>query len=771
MKEGLDISREVMLQKKTMLLENQLEQLKEICADLYRIHSYEWHIPDEVYNKKWSDARRLSAKILDNSWNESEDILELYKAQALCYLGVACTEKGVYDEAVTNLNKARNLIEKQSAQYILPECYVRTCMKLAKCYMEKHSPSWIIDDCLNCARDVIREADDRQKRFSMFSLELKLQEAVARMDAYGQNAAPRVLEAMSLLMEAEHLMEQIFREAEPGELDAEWKKNMECTLLTTKADYYKKIYFKLCDEDLYQEIKGQLNDYFPENHVSGRTADEAYVKQICFEKAIHYFAKVVEIDLENTMGLSNIAAMLYDFKERKGDEQYLFDILKGNYVRYNTLPKTSVQDVINYFLDQTLEIEHRNMFALNIKAVLTEESRMSSTINHYQALRQSSLKQRFKSLEEKIGGICPEKLRNIMINLIILHSKVSEFLDAAIIDFSDEEWKNLEVGHYTRLEVLPKLINKDTSSRMRIQNVHHLNDTLEGVLFVDILREVLEEDQGAQESVVKNLLELYGSEKNGTVRNSVYMGSFTSRLDQLNMWVRYGDGGKGCFMQVDAAASFDNCAKISLAGLSNDESFYPYKMEDIKYPLYMVVYLPHQGARDLERLKEDAENKAASDKQDGAWWKRQAKLIGKLADLRDCVVYILQKIELDFQEIYKNITPDKRYRGMRELCNTIMAILDLVRFLIKSDYYNDEREYRIIQYSSNPEYDNVEEGIPKLFIPLQKELVYKKICFGPLVQNFDSQAAYLLNIKREREAGKRPETWKLEVCKSEINYR
>ena len=94
-----------------------------------------------------------------------------------------------------------------------------------------------------------------------------------------------------------------------------------------------------------------------------------------------------------------------------------------------------------------------------------------------------------------------------------------------------------------------------------------------------------------------------------------------------------------------------------------------------------------------------------------------------------------------------------------------------MRFLIKSDYYNDESEYRIIQYSSNPEYDDVGNGIPKLFIPLQKELVYKKICFGPLVQNFDSQAAYLLNIKREREAGKRPETWKLEVCKSEINYR
>ena len=180
---------------------------------------------------------------------------------------------------------------------------------------------------------------------------------------------------------------------------------------------------------------------------------------------------------------------------------------------------------------------------------------------------------------------------------------------------------------------------------MRIQNVHHLNDTLEGVLFVNLLKESLQETGESGESVVQKLLELYGSDKNGTVRNSVYMGSFTSRLDQLNMWMRYGDGGKGCFMQVDAAASFDNRAKISLAGLSNDESYYSYKMEDIKYPLYMVVYLPFHRVGELDRLKEEAESRAVADKQESVWWKKQAELIGKLAELRECVIYTLKNTE------------------------------------------------------------------------------------------------------------------------------
>ena len=67
---------------------------------------------------------------------------------------------------------------------------------------------------------------------------------------------------------------------------------------------------------------------------------------------------------------------------------------------------------------------------------------------------------------------------------------------------------------------------------------------------------------------------------------------------------------------------------------------------------------------------------------------------------RECVIYTLKKTDQDFQEILRRLEPDKRYSAMRELCNTIMVILDLVRFLIKSDYYSDEREYRIIQYSS-----------------------------------------------------------------------
>lgn len=745
-REGLDLNKENMMQKRIALLERQLEQLKEICIDLYRVHSYELPIPDNEYKEKWDKARCYCAKIESNSWDESKDILKLYKAQACCYLGTIYKEKGDYDEALKHLNKSRNYIEEQSAQNILPECYVRTCMGLAKCYMEKHSPSNTIDECHQCAREILEEWDSQKERFKKISLELKLQEIIAKLDIYGQNQNSCLNQVWPLIQEVEDEKKQILEKYPSNDQDKKWEQKIDATLITTKADFFKKMYYKLGDEKLQKQ-------------------------KIYFEKAFATFAEVIRGDKDNTIALGNIAALLYDYNEKTKDEAYLFGLLREHFSHFDDLPQTKILDVIHYLLDKTLDIEFNNMFALNIKAALSGENRMFGKINHYQALRQSSLKRRFKDLRRAVGMVCPDRLRSIMVNLIILHSQASEFMDAAIIDFSDPEWKKLEVGHYTRLEVLPKLINKDADSRLRIQNVHHLNDPMEGVLFVDLLRKAFGKEGEEKSSVIGELLGLYGSEKNGTVRNSVYMGSFTSRLDQLNMWAQYGDGGKGCSLQVDAARSFDNSARVSLAGISTDEGLYSYKMDDTKYPLYMVVYLPVNNTEELEKVKEYAISRAATDKRERKWWEGQAKLIEKLMELRDGVTYTIRKIDEDFREIYKILGMDERQKALCELCNIIMVILDLVRFLIKSDHYSDEREYRIIQYSSDPEYDDSGSGMPKLYIPVEKALAYKKICFGPLVQNFDSQAAYVLNIKKGKQEGKPKETWKLKVCKSSIDYR
>ena len=780
--EGMEMDRESRTRERVRLLKGKVERLKGICDSLYREHSYHAKsMSDEEYRKSWKDARRLCAEIERSAWSESKAEMEPYKALAGYYLGTVYKERGDYDVALSYLKRVRALIEEQSAQYILTECYVGSCIGMAKCYIEKHSSAEVIDECHNCANEVLDDkysgSSGRNLRYRRLFLELRLQQAIAELDMYGQKKVFDGKRTKVLLREAEEELKKIRTDKKREEVDPEWEKKQEITLITTKGDYYKKLYFSLSDasalkreDDFYHDVWIQTKDAAQKGGGSYK-GNRNHMKKQFFEAAFRQFAEVIEKEEENTICLGNIAALLYDYYDKTKDDGYLFGLLENCFKKTKGSFGNTIPEVINSFLDRTLEIEYNNMFALNLKVELAEGERDKEEGKHYPALRQSSLKRRFKDLRNAVGEVCLDEQKSIMMNLTLLHNRASEFMDAAIIDFTHPDWMNLTVGHYTRLSVLPKLINKDAASRLRIQNVHHLNDPLEGVLFVDFLKHQLKEERTAEGSLIRKLMELYSSEKNGTVRNSVYMGSFTSRLDQLNMWSQYGDGGKGCSLQINAAKTFDSSASVSLAEISGDESEYVFKMEDSRYPLYMVIYLPAGEEESLTEIQKYAKKRAHTDKKESKWWEMQAALIGKLGKLEEETVIILKEIEKDFGKISKVLDEERCEKTKRELCNTIMVILDLVRFLIKSDYYSDEREYRIIQYSSDPEYDNVDDGIPKLYIQMEKELVYKEICFGPLVQNYDSLAAYVLNIRKEGEEGTVRKTWELNVRKSDIDFR
>lgn len=822
--------------KRIAFLDKQYEKLEKACIRIYEIHSYEEH-GDSEYQNYWKQARELCAKIESNDWESLQDVLNTYKAKANSYLGLAYTEKGDYDEALNYLKLAREKIEKQSYQYLEPAIYVRTLTSLGKCYMEKHSSAEIIEECHNSADQVLKDVkayfhkEEEPYWYVKAALELKLQQTIAKLDVYGQACGPWEEEAWDFLEEAKAYYVKLPAHAEELENPADrrkyaqWKRRQEATLETNKGEYFKKLYFSTKDvvqflndhnaatddwrekrkylnevqKRLQEEVGYELNNPAHMDKDSGEherlewllekvegvkpllSQDIGSLKQAteelreyCLEVAFRTFAYVIGKIRDNTICMGNIAILLYDYYEETGKRNFLSDLLERYWSDFRDIPisknKTVIEN-IKVILDKILEVDPINMFALNIKAALSKDLSIPGKIDHYPALRQSSLKRRFKRIEQELDGKCKKEWQRIEINLIILHSKIVEFMNSAIIDFSNPEWKGLKVAHYTRLEVLPKLINKEGHCKLKIQNVHHLNDPLEGVLFVDQLKK---EIKGEDKPLLLELLKLYDSEKNGAVRNSVYMGSFTGKVDQLNMWTRYGDNGKGCCLQIEAEKFFDSCSKISFSEVSTNDGPGYYKMDDIKYPLYMVMYLPENPGIDLKEREEYARGRAKMARHDVCWWEKQADLLHAFIGLKEKVVLLLNKIQDDFFTIDRDISgvsKETREKIKRELCNIMMAILDLARFLIKSENYQDEREYRIIQYASDPKYDDSVQGIPKLYIEVEKDMVYQKIYFGPQVQNFDSQAAYILNIKKDAEDGNPKENWDIEVCKSGISYR
>lgn len=458
----------------------------------------------------------------------------------------------------------------------------------------------------------------------------------------------------------------------------------------------------------------------------------------------------------------------------------------------------TVYPMIISFLYKTLEIEPSNMYALNLtvlanppvnnrdgeadlsgedssedqkgvskkvpqkipKKVLTED-----VFNIYTSLRQSTLKKRFKRLDGIFYNEEPcvnEHIRNVKRSLIALYNEVSAFINSSIIDFKKEGVPSA-IGHYTRLKVLPKIINQDNSAKLRLTNMAFVNDPREGKVLITILKKLWEkkcagDTNGKEESVIDKVLTDYLSDS--LKRSYVYIGCFTECTDELSMWDRYGDGGKGACLVVDAPQIFDNSQEVDLGYLYTEDDETQLVSMDGKYALHKVLYCTdyeweEKGSPEDEKEKGELKKKIEP-------WPDKFKVV----DL------YMKKFNKYYVEDPQKSNGDRLVKWGRfenEVANIIMLILDQARYLVKSSYYRDEKEYRLIKYSSDPKCDNSGEGVPIVYIDMKRTMKYKEICLGPKVKDPVAIGAYILNMKRKSENGS--VTGDTIVRKSSIPYQ
>ncbi len=275
-----------------------------------------------------------------------------------------------------------------------------------------------------------------------------------------------------------------------------------------------------------------------------------------------------------------------------------------------------------------------------------------------------------------------------------------------------------EICHYSKLATLKYIIQvKDCTPqpKLRISNIAYLNDPSEGNVLLKLLK------NSVKSNAVNILLSDENVEENKLVEvpfSKVFIGSFSTAKNKLPMWTLYGDDSKGCCLVFDDYF-FDKKNELIESKSNVDDK----SVSSQELILYRVKYL------DIENLDES-----------------------------DSIVGRIKKIAATLDVLENLIT---KYESVKVW---VMALLDEIRFLFKDSDYDYENEVRIIIHAENSEIQ-VDDGqnelnIPRLYVDLQRKLIYKEIILGSKIDKPNAVAPFLLHSGMVKK-----------VTKSGINYQ
>ena len=408
-----------------------------------------------------------------------------------------------------------------------------------------------------------------------------------------------------------------------------------------------------------------------------------------YQKALSVNEKVLGIEHPNTATIYNNIAQVYS---QQGDSVQAFAwYLKALSIREKTLgeehPDTAItyQNIGAVYFQQK---KYTEALSYLLKASLILEKKFG--INH-----PSSQKVR-KILEDIFTILLPaaslSEQEYIAEMLVKLKERISVIQNALKFDWQKQ---GATVCHYTKLSTLPHLLKVKSegsdSPRLRLSNMGHLNDPTEGQYLFELL------DKYSGDVNRHAFRELFGSQRKTTEVNrtelplsNVYIGSLSKAVDKLPMWTLYGDDSKGC------------CLVFS-------------KDYFIKQTLYRVHYVK----------KNDVDNS-------------------------DCEIDVGKGEIVAIRQIAQLLDPyiDK-IANNNIMRYEVLRILDSIRFLFKSEDYEYEDEVRLILHSDDqnslPQVDRSGDGIPRLFLNVEGDILYDEIILGAKVTNPSTAVPFIRN--------------------------
>ena len=296
-----------------------------------------------------------------------------------------------------------------------------------------------------------------------------------------------------------------------------------------------------------------------------------------------------------------------------------------------------------------------------------------------------------------------------------------------IVFYDDPSTPKQSLVHYTSWKRTLAILEARDEPSLRMYNYEHANDPQEGKLWRFVFHELKDKAKWLDKYLPEHEIELL---KSGRSTGSTFGLSFSSGTsevedssdtsevedsgisgveDNLTFWRLYGNDGEGCSFKVTGRPSSR---------------------------IYKVRYLNEDGINvNANEKNEDGSTEGTDEKID---WRVASHLDELLANSQVLV-------ERAGGDIAMNIAT-----GIRR-------IFGGYHHLAKSAYFEDEREWRMIEVAPKAEvqYDVDERGVVKRYIkgPLLKDVLISNssITIGPRVPNSGAARAYVEYLLRKRK--------------------
>ena len=320
------------------------------------------------------------------------------------------------------------------------------------------------------------------------------------------------------------------------------------------------------------------------------------------------------------------------------------------------------------------------------------------------------------------------------------------FLLKILTFYSEKENNNIEISHYTSLDILPLLlnvkVNTKESGNIRINNITTANDPKEGKILERILNKnnidiKIESDEKAltlQTSYSRNkdsltMFRLYGKKENKEA-TGICLVLNNEYFDNL----------------YTSPYSYEFKLKIENNKIEMDEKINKEESQENKRNLYWVLYYnekENQLIYNKEKSKYASNIIDLNDLVDNIELKEDDKK-------EDLIKYAFSKIFYYTKEIKKQIEENENYQNIK---NQLYSYLfENIKYIIKHEAFFEEQELRMLvtnDYKSDEILiDNDKKKLYIDYMPLfDKEKNYiKEIIIGSKVENNEAVAEYIRKV-------------------------